>query len=205
MPALRNLSNQVFGRLTVIDRAGVNPKGKATWNCICACGTRKVVIGQALSDGATKSCGCFDKDQKREICIKRNTSHGMRHTRTYRIWTDMNTRCKNPNNNKYEIYGERGIKVLWNSFETFFADMGHPPSKRHSLDRIDANGMYCLDNCRWVLPVVQQNNRTNNRLITHNGTTHTLQEWSKLTGIPRKTISNRIARGWEVNKALDFI
>ncbi len=204
MPALRNLSNQTFGRLNVISRSGSDPKGKATWVCLCECGTEKIVTGQTLLDGSTKSCGCLNAEQKREICVKRNTTHGMRRTKEYAAWTDMNTRCTNPNSVKYPRYGARGISVCerWNKFESFFEDMGSAPSLKHTLDRIDSNGMYCIDNCRWATQSTQQNNRTNNRLITHNGETHTLQEWSKLTNIPRKTISNRIDRGWESAKAL---
>ncbi len=83
--------------------------------------------------------------------------------------------------------------------------MGHPPSDKHSLDRIDPNGMYCKENCRWATQKTQQNNRRNNRLIEYNGETKTLQQWSEATKIPRKTISNRIARGWPIEKTLNFI
>lgn len=207
MPKLRDLTNQSFGRLKVIKRCGVNPKGKATWECICECGISKVIVGQSLYDGSSKSCGCLNLEQKRDICLKRNTTHGMRRTQAYAVWTNMKTRCNNPNRIKFKIYGGRGIKVCdrWNNFESFIEDMGHPPSPKYTLDRIDSNGGYEKSNCRWVLQVVQQNNRRNNRLITHNGVTHTLQNWSKLTGIPRKTISNRIERNWPVDKALNFI
>lgn len=205
MPAFIDLTGQKFGRLIVLSKSSTQRNRRWLWNCKCICGNEKLIDGQTLRSGESNSCGCLNDEQKRNICIKRNTTHGLAHNRIYSIWTDMNTRCNNPNCKKYPRYGARGIRVCaeWEKFEQFFADMGHPPSDKHSLDRIDCNGPYTKENCRWVLAVVQQNNRTNNRLITHKGQTNTLQQWSKLTGIPRKTISNRIARGWEVAKALD--
>lgn len=207
MPAFIDLSGKVFGRITVIGKTRISSNNRWLWLCKCICGNEKEIDGQTLRVGGSNSCGCLNEEQKRNICIVRNTTHNLSKTHPYTVWTNMKTRCNNPRNHKYPLYGARGIRVCpaWNeSFEAFFADMGHPPSKKHSLDRIDVNGVYCKENCRWVLQVVQQNNRSNNRLITHNGITHTLQEWSKLTGIPRKTISNRIERGWPVDKSLNF-
>lgn len=207
MAGFIDLTNLKFGRLTVLYKTRLSSNNRWLWLCGCVCGNKKEIDGQVLRGGDSNSCGCLDKEQKRNICIQRNTTHGMRDTRIYAAWIDMKTRCNNPRSKAYPWYGARGIRVCpeWESFETFFKDMGHPPSPKHSLDRINSNDMYTKSNCRWVLPTVQQNNRTNNRLITHNGQTQTLQNWSKLTGIPRKTISNRIDRGWDVAKSLNFL
>jgi len=206
MPAFIDLTGMSFGRLKVLNKESKNKFNRWVWLCLCSCSSNITVDGQGLRAGSTKSCGCFNSDQKRSICIKRNTKHGASKTKLYRVWTSLRERCNSPNVVSYPRYGGRGIYVHpdWESFERFRDDMGYPPSKKHTIDRIDCNGPYSEENCRWVLQRVQQNNRRNNRLITHNGETRTLQQWVRLTGLPRKTISSRIDRGWPIDKALDF-
>jgi hypothetical protein len=106
----------------------------------------------------------------------------------------MKGRCQNPNNHKYPIYGARGIKVCdrWQKFENFLADMGERPSKKYSIDRIDNDGHYTPDNCRWADRYEQQNNTRRNRLITINGETKTMSQWGRQFGISPDTIWNRI-------------
>ena len=210
MPKFIDLTGNKFDRWTVLKRAGTNKFRRPTWLCECDCGIKKEVDGQALRSGDSKSCGCLNIEIHREACIKRNTRHGMasRNNRTseYKIWMDMRNRCNNPNNTKFHKYGAKGIKVVprWDKYENFFEDMGFRPSDKHSIDRIDPYGPYAEWNCRWALMKVQQNNRSNNRMLSYKGEHKTLQQWADLTNIPRKTISNRIARGWEVGRALGF-
>ena len=89
MGRLIDLSGRKFGRLKVVKRVGSNPKGKATWLCACTCGVEKVVIGQSLIQGDTKSCGCFNRQQKKLVCKQRNTTHNLRRTRIYNIWSSL--------------------------------------------------------------------------------------------------------------------
>ena len=117
----------------------------------------------------------------------------------------MKARCHNQNSRRYSDYGGRGISVSedWrNSFETFMKDMGEPPSLEHSIERIDNNGNYCKENCRWATRIEQANNKSNNRVIEFGGVSKTLQEWSRDTGIKRETIARRLNAGWEINHAL---
>lgn len=114
-------------------------------------------------------------------------------------------RCLNPNEPGYKNYGARGIYICerWNIFANFLADMGERPDN-HSIDRIDNNGPYAPDNCRWAIKKVQCRNKRSNFLITHNGHQRTLQEWSEITGINRGTLYYRLVTlKWPTRKAFD--
>jgi hypothetical protein len=122
----------------------------------------------------------------------------------YRIWEGMKHRCYNPSNKRFALYGSRGISVCerWReSFAAFMADMGPCPVGM-SLDRIDNDGNYCPENCRWTTMRVQGRNTRHNRLITHNGQTKCLIEWAESSGINADAIYARLRLGWPVERAL---
>ena len=130
--------------------------------------------------------------------------HGMARTLTYKSWLKMKERCNCKTSNRYNIYGERGISICkkWESFESFYEDMGERPNGK-TLDRIDNDGNYFKENCRWATPKQQSNNRRTNHLITHKGETHNLNEWADIMGIKRKTLQSRITQyKWPIIKAL---
>lgn len=117
----------------------------------------------------------------------------------------MKQRCINENSVYYANYGKRGITVCdrWLKFENFIKDMGEPPTKKHSLDRIDNNKGYCLKNCRWTTRHQQQGNMRTNHIITFSGKTQCLAEWSREVKINQKTLWNRLVTlGWSVEKSL---
>lgn len=130
--------------------------------------------------------------------------HGMTRTTIYRLWNSMRQRCYNPSAFGYSRYGGRGIKVCerWQSFENFFDDMSPRPSPQHSLDRIDNDGDYCPENCRWATNKQQSRNMKTNVLLTVNDKTLCVTEWAELTGISRKTIYERLNRGWSADRAV---
>lgn len=139
------------------------------------------------------------------MCIARNTTHGKSRTKVHVAWQQMRQRCEDPNSTAYHKYGAKGILVCerWKKFENFYADMGEPPTAKHTLDRIDFRGNYEPGNCRWATQLEQQNNRSSNRLLTAFGRTQTLQQWVRETGMSHKTITCRIDRnGWSAEKAL---
>lgn len=128
----------------------------------------------------------------------------MSNSRLYRIWQNMKNRCYNSNVDRYDRYGGRGITVYekWrDSFEAFYKwaiDNGY--SDKLSIDRKDVNGNYTPDNCRWISMDKQADNKSNSRIFEYNGEAHTVSEWSKILGISRDIIWNRIKRGWDIER-----
>lgn len=131
------------------------------------------------------------------------TTHGMKSTPTYLSWERMKQRCLNKNHDRYPLYGGRGITICdeWLSFDKFYEEMGDRPDGC-SLDRIDSNDGYYKKNCRWATQKEQCRNKRNNTLITCNGVTKCLVEWSEELGIGRTTIKWRLDHGWPVERAL---
>lgn len=201
----KDISGQVFGRLTILGPCGYTTEGQAKWTCRCQCGKVAEIRGARLRNGGTKSCGCLSVEK----VIARSTKHNLAHRGEvipeYRVWNTMKLRCNNPNIEEYPRYGGRGIVVCerWSeSFAAFIEDIGRRPSSRHSIDRINTNGNYEPGNCRWALPSVQQNNRRDNRFITHQGKTRTMAEWARDLGMHVETLFGRLKRGWSEVDAL---
>ena len=152
-----DLTWRKFGRLTAIVCVG-QIKGQAQWKCRCKCGGEKIASAASLQAERTRSCGCL----VREFASTVNKKHGLSSTPEWVAWSSMKGRCNNPRNYKYAIYGGRGIKVCerWmESFKNFYADMGPRPSSAHSLDRINVDGDYRPENCRWATHTTQSRNR----------------------------------------------
>jgi hypothetical protein len=126
------------------------------------------------------------------------------HRPLYVLWTGIKTRCYNPNEKIYPYYGGRGIRLCerWHNFVAFESDMGPRPSPKHSIDRIDNNGDYTPENCRWATRLEQSGNRRNNIQLTHNGETHHVKEWARRVGLTYETLLVRVKRGWSTDKAL---
>lgn len=195
MSKLKDMTNQKFGRLTVISRADNSANGKTMWNCICDCGKKTIVSATNLRTGAVKSCGCMRK----ETIAKSNYKHGQRRTRLYNIWAKMRYRCEKEYDSAYKYYGGRGIKVCkeWStSFETFQKwALSNGYSENLTIERIDVNGNYCPQNCKWIELSQQANNRRNNILIEYNGKVQSLMKWCKELNLNYYLIRDRIKKG----------
>ena len=134
-----------------------------------------------------------------------NYKHGLYESRLYNIWKHMKSRCNNPKDAKYHNYGGRGVEVCkeWNDFIPFYEwAILNGYQDDLEIDRINNDGNYCPSNCRWVTRKVQCNNFSRNRLITYNGETRTMQEWSELLGVNKSTMSTRAWRGWSDKEIL---
>lgn len=186
-----------FGRWFIFDEAPPKISGSQQKTCSwgrCDCGTEKILCNGDLTSGMSQSCGCL----KREVTIKRNTTHGLSKTRTYSIWKGMFKRCTNPNCKQFEDWGGRGIKVCerWEVYENFLADMGECPA-RLTIDRYpDPNGNYEPSNCRWATYKQQARNTKRNRIFTVKETTGCLAELCEIFNKKYDTIRRRLNCGW---------
>ena len=199
------LEGQKFGRLTVLQRKGSDRHKKALWYCKCDCGGEKTTTTGQLKRGATKSCGCLDTEH-RENFVRNNTKHMMDGTPEYWAWKHIKDRCYNPESQYYYLYGGRGISVCnrWlESFLNFYEDMGTRPRDCTSIERIDGNGNYCPENCRWADYSEQSRNTSQNWKITIDGETKVLTDWAKESPVTAGAIRHRIRKlGWSEKEAV---
>lgn len=202
---LMDLTGQKFSRLTVIGRAP-NHGRRTMWNCKCDCGKEVTVRAENLRSGNSKSCGCLKIDHHPK------TANGLGKTRLAGILNSMKQRCYNPKYSQYYLYGGRGIRICdeWlndsNNFYSWAFNHGYKEDSVQaecSIDRIDVDGNYCPENCRWVDSFAQANNTRRNIFYEFNGERHTLTEWSRIVGIKSGTLYNRInSLGWSIEDAL---
>lgn len=182
-----DLTARVFGKWTVTGLARVD-RTKRFWHCRCACGEERVVVGYSLKTGGSVSCGCAH--------TKSQEAHGLSRSAEYGIWQQMKNRCLKPSVANYHRYGGRGITVApeWiDSFQAFYADMGRRPKGR-TLERMDNDGPYSKDNCRWASQKEQSNNTRRNRKITLRGRTQSFAQWVDELGVNGKMVYARMAK-----------
>lgn len=197
---VNDLTNQRFGKLTVLERRGSDQKGQALWLVHCDCGNEKVVRGHDLSQGKTQSCGC----SRIKSCIF--YQHGLSKTKLHGLWRNIKGRCNNPNNPSYRFYGGRGVKMCdeWEddfvSFYTWSLENGFKEGLQ--IDRVDVDGDYSPENCRWVDKITQANNTRRNIYVTIGDETKTLAQWCRLLGVNYNSVQTRTYKGWDPVLAL---
>lgn len=192
-PRTIDLSGRIFGSLLALYSTKTESR-KVFYMCLCACGEVVEARGNSLRTGNTKSCGC--RTGKPGGRIARNPEHVL-----YGLWTGIKTRCRNPASTGYHNYGGRGISLCeaWLKFENFISDMGPRPTGT-TLDRIDNNGNYEPNNCRWATRKEQMRNMRKTRLVTHGGVTKSISTWAEELGFTTSTLRYRIRRNISFSK-----
>lgn len=212
---INDIVGNTYNYLTVISFDHRKNDSGLYYKCKCKCGKEVVVYRQALLSGNTQSCGCKHKE---DMSIMAST-HRMSNTKFYKIYRGMLTRCTNPNTPSYENYGARNIKICdrWlESFENFKEDMYKSylehvsiyGEKNTTIDRIDVNKDYCLENCRWATIKEQNNNRRNTYYVLYNNEKLTISQLIDKYGDPRITREiayGRIASGWDILSAITIL
>lgn len=196
-----DLAGQKFGRLTAV-RYGYFSRRSQSWECVCDCGAVTEASSNALRTGRHRSCGC----EAHEKTAARSTKHGWASNSArrdgkppgeYSVWATMLARCRNPAAVGYEKYGALGVSVCerWYSFACFIEDMGPRPTSRHTIDRIDNDGNYEPENCRWATYTQQARNKSNNVLATIDGLTLTMKAWSEKLPFAYQTAIAYVGQG----------
>lgn len=210
MAHIKNKIGMRFGRLVVVARGEDhihNCEKIICWVCKCDCGNYITVMTNNLrGEKHTRSCGCLS-DESRRSKSNKYVKHGLFNTKIYHAWNAMKQRCFCETNRNYKDYGGRGITVCddwrddFNAFYEWAMENGYADDL--TLDRIDVNGNYEPDNCRWVTQKKQANNRRSNLYLEYNGETHTAAEWGDKLGAKRNSIvSDRIRNGWSIERAV---
>lgn len=197
-----NLKGRKFNKLQVIDFYG-NKKGRTYWKCKCDCGKVCILEAYKIKSGHTKSCGCLGIENKKML-YKYSIKHKKMDTKLYRVWQNMKRRCYTPSSNSYKSYGARSIIVCkeWrDDFLNFYNwAVANGYKENLTIDRINVNGNYEPNNCRWATMEEQANNKRNNVFINYNGEKLSINQWSKKTGIKRETISWRLKHDFPLEK-----
>lgn len=202
----KDITNMKFGKLTAIklhhqkqcfDKNGKKNGTNHYWLCKCDCGNECIVNKYHLLYRRTTSCGCLHRGK---------TIHNLSNSRIYKIWGDMKNRCSNKNNTAFKFYGERGITVCneWQDFKNFYDwSINNGYNDNLTIDRINVNGNYEPNNCRWVDINFQQKNKRTNRFIKYNGKTLCLSDWATKYNISYKMLCKRLKDGWDFETAIN--
>ena len=195
MTTLKDISNQRFGRLIAIEPTKI--KNKTVWKCKCDCNTDCFYTYHALISGNNSSCGCL-VEENRHYCSD---------TRLYETWCNMKARCTNPKNTAYHNYGGKGISICkdWEFSFVNFKEwaMNNGYTDELTIDRINSKGNYEPSNCRWANRKTQGNNTSRNHIITYNGITKTMSEWSDELDISYTVLRRRINDGWTIKESIE--
>lgn len=207
MGKINNLLGQRFGRLTVIEYAGKDKSNKAMWVCKCDCGNIKTIVGNNFVRGIVVSCGCKGKEN-REKAAKAAYKHGGRGTRLYRVWKNMRTRCYCEKFIEFDCYGGRGIKMCpqwehdFSSFKEWALKNGYDDSL--TIERIDVNGDYSPENCKWATYKEQANNKRNNSFIQYKNKLYTLTQFCEEFNLNYRNCYTRYKKGFTAQQLIDY-
>lgn len=207
MPAAIDIAGHRFGRLVAIEH--VASHNGRIWRCICDCGKEHRANAKSLRSGAVSSCGCYGKERAIYGSSKANAARAIPHKHGRKltfVLSAMKDRCYNPSNDHFKWYGDKGVFICeeWLadsfSFYKWASENGYQPGLQ--IDRIDVNGPYKPENCRFVTRSEQMNNTTRNVNLTWRGKTMSVTKWADVVGIDYRTLKSRLHKNWPVDKAL---
>lgn len=200
MGAFIDLTNHVFGKITVIVREGTDKGKHIIWKCRCECGTIKTIRSNSLLHHKIESCGCDISERLSELSKKHgHNTDFIGKSSTYNSWDNMIQRCHNPKNTNYIRYGAKGTSVCdrWrgkDGFVNFLSDMGEKPTPKHSIDRIENSKGYFAENCRWATRKEQHRNRTTNVWYEYNGDKMILTDWANKLKVSQNQLKEHIEK-----------
>jgi len=201
----RDLTDQTFGRLTVLHRVTRTDREGTFWKCQCSCGNiSPAVSASSLLNGTSQSCGCLHLE------LMRKPDHVVKSQRNpaYSAYQCMKTRCLNSNHPSYKHYGAKGVTICpeWlESYDNFIRDLG-PMPPGFSLDRINPHGSYCKENCRWADDLTQGNNKRRHLQFQHNGTTKSLTQICREENVNFLCVRQQVVSfGLTLEEAIDCI
>lgn len=198
MANFKDMTGININNLKVIKRVENYKDGKAQWLVECHCGNEFKAIGKHLRNGSIKSCGCLKSKRMTEYG-KAKATHGDSKSRLFSIWLGMKKRCYYKKSVSYKNYGGRGIRVChewkndYSNFKLWAMNNGYDESL--TLDRVDNDGNYEPNNCRWASYLMQSRNKRNNVLSEYKGKLRTRAEIAELTGLSYDTIRRREQSG----------
>lgn len=174
------------------------------WEFECGCGKHFLARLAAVKNGHTRSCGCLLKD----VLIRRNTTHGYaardKQSHIYRVWKSMRKRCNNPKSKDFRLYGGKGVKVCsrWQDFKNFHDDMAASYQPGLEIERLDSNGDYSPENCKWGTEREQALNTNRAHLVTFRGETLNLSLWAERFGLAYELLRQRLKAGWSMEESI---
>lgn len=192
-----------FGLWTVADKW--RGEGRRYYvRVVCECGAERVQRADTITSGRSRSCGCARGKHITERGATTKHNGKRLYSKEYTTWKGIRGRCNTPTNPKYPRYGGRGVKVCarWDSFEAFLEDMG-PRPEGMTIGRIDNDGDYAPENCRWETPRQQSNNTRRNIRLSINGQTKTLAQWARAAGLKVGTLQRRYHAGWSAEDIIN--
>lgn len=197
MAKAKDLTGQIFGRLTVLECVGKNNSRHYFWRCRCTCGVEIVVQGSHLKSGNTQSCGCLQREKTGEA----NQTHGLSYSSVYHVWSHIKSRCFDLKHKQYKDYGGRGIKMYsaWiDNFQAFYdyvSKLEHFGENGYTLDRINNDGNYEPGNLKFSTKSEQARNRRVTIFVEYNGEKMTLVDAAEKSGISYQTLASRLKSG----------
>ena len=187
------------GLWTLTERIPGGHRSHPKWNCLCACGTQRVVDAEALAQGKSKSCGCGPK--------RTTKTHGMSRDPIIGVWRNIVSRCTKPEHRSYKNYGGRGVTVCehWLSFDNFLADVGPHPGKGLTIERVDNNGNYEPGNVAWATRKVQARNKRSTVQVEIDDRKQCLQDWATEIGVTPHHLYRRMQKGMTPQQAIEDV